>query len=87
MDEYQSSPCLTDQGKEARGISKAHSVEEPPHMCKNQTHARTLTHSILCEAKELENNVVRDQEKHWNELMFSSGAEMRRTEPHTSILR
>lgn len=47
VDEYQSSPYLTDQEKEAQGISKVHSVEEPPHMCKNQTHARRLTHSIL----------------------------------------
>lgn len=61
-------------------------MEDPPHMCKNQTHTRTLTHSILCDGKELETNLLWDQER-WNELMLSCGMEMRRNEPHTSVPR
>lgn len=43
-------------------LSESHSVEEPPHMCKNQACARTLTHSILHEQKKkIGSNLVREQ--------------------------
>lgn len=61
MEECQSSNHLTENEAQDTFL-KAHSVEEPPHMCKNQTRTRTLIHSILCEGKKLETNLVWDQE-------------------------
>lgn len=81
--EYQSSPHLTDQEHEAQGISIRPILWKSHPLCeKNQGHS-----PIAFFVKGKRKQPSPGPGEHWNELMFSSGAEMRRNEPHTSVPR